>query len=180
MAEGDVYALDHADASFDVVHVHQVLHHLADPVAAIVELTRVCRPGGLLALREVDYPAMAWFPEDDCLERWLALFLAVSRAAGGEPAAGRRLLHWARCAGVHDITPSASAWCFATVEDRAWWGDTWAERVTSSSFAEQALAGHAGQAELREIAAAWRRWAARDDGWFLLPHGEVLCRTPPS
>ncbi|MEL7158802.1 MAG: methyltransferase domain-containing protein, partial [Actinomycetota bacterium] len=32
---GDVYALDHPDDSFDVVHAHQVLQHLSDPVAAL-------------------------------------------------------------------------------------------------------------------------------------------------
>ena len=32
---GDVYALDYPDASFDVVHAHQVLQHLSDPVRAL-------------------------------------------------------------------------------------------------------------------------------------------------
>ncbi|WP_375431629.1 class I SAM-dependent methyltransferase [uncultured Friedmanniella sp.] len=48
-AVGDVYALDFADDSFDVVHAHQVLQHLVDPVAALAEMRRVCRPGGLVA-----------------------------------------------------------------------------------------------------------------------------------
>src|SRR3954453_11454461 len=34
-ATGDVYALDFPDASFDVVHAHQVLQHLPDPVGAL-------------------------------------------------------------------------------------------------------------------------------------------------
>src|SRR5436190_6023772 len=34
-AVGDVYALDSADGSFDVVHAHQVLQHLTDPVRAL-------------------------------------------------------------------------------------------------------------------------------------------------
>src|SRR5580700_7863777 len=34
-AAGDVYALDYPDASFDVVHAHQVLQHLSDPVLAL-------------------------------------------------------------------------------------------------------------------------------------------------
>ena len=43
---GDVYALDLDDDTFDVVHAHQVLQHVADPVAALREMRRVCRPGG--------------------------------------------------------------------------------------------------------------------------------------
>ena len=42
---GDVHALEFDDASFDVVHAHQVLQHLVDPVAALEEMRRVCRPG---------------------------------------------------------------------------------------------------------------------------------------
>jgi hypothetical protein len=36
--------------------------------------------------------------------------------------------------------------------------------------------GMTSTADLAEIAAAWRRWAAAPDGWFGLLHGEILCR----
>jgi hypothetical protein len=39
--------------------------------------------------------------------------------------------------------------------------------------------GHADQTELEDISRAWREWAADDGGWFLVPHGEVLCRPAP-
>src|SRR3954466_9073741 len=73
----DVYALAEPDDSFDVVHAHQVLQHLTDPVAALREMARVCRPGGLLAVRDVDYAATTWFPADPALDRWLALYSEV-------------------------------------------------------------------------------------------------------
>src|SRR6266566_2612603 len=50
---GDVYALQLPDASFDVVHAHQLLQHLSDPVRALVEMRRVLRPGGLRRVGEV-------------------------------------------------------------------------------------------------------------------------------
>lgn len=59
----DVYALPFTNDSFDVVHAHQVLQHLSDPVAALVEMRRVCAPGGVVAARDADYGAMTWFPE---------------------------------------------------------------------------------------------------------------------
>ena len=59
---GDVYSIDAADDTYDVVHAHQVLQHLADPVAALLEMRRVCRPGGVVAARDADYRGMAWYP----------------------------------------------------------------------------------------------------------------------
>ena len=57
---GDVHALDLPDDSFDVVHAHQVLQHLPDPVQALREMVRVCRPGGVVAVRDADYSAFTW------------------------------------------------------------------------------------------------------------------------
>lgn len=174
--QADVYRLPFDDGSFDVVHAHQVLQHLSDPVAALAEMRRVCRPGGVVAARDSDYPAMTWYPPDPDLDRWLAFYLAVARANRAEPAAGRRLLAWARAAGFSAVEPSASVWCYADDEQRRWWGTLWAERTTRSSFAEQAVAGgHAGEEQLEAVGAAWVRWAGDADGWFIVPHGEVIC-----
>jgi SAM-dependent methyltransferase len=173
---GDVYALDHDDASFDLVHAHQVLQHLADPVGALREMRRVCAPTGTVAARDSDYEAMTWYPARPELDRWLDLYRAVARHNGGEPDAGRHLLGWARAAGFAVVAPSASVWCFATPADRAWWGGLWADRVEASAFAEQAVrSGLADAAELARIAAGWRAWAVSDDGWFAVLHGEVRC-----
>jgi SAM-dependent methyltransferase len=174
---GDAYALGARDGAFDVVHAHQVLQHLSDPVAALVEMGRVAGPGGIVAARDADYAAMTWFPADPLLDRWLALYESVARGNGGEPDAGRRLLSWAQAAGFTDTIPSASSWCFATPDDRGWWGGLWADRITSSALAEQAVErGLTDRAELARIAGAWRAWAEAPDGWFLVPHGEILCR----
>jgi ubiquinone/menaquinone biosynthesis C-methylase UbiE len=173
---GDVYRLDVADASFDIVHAHQLLQHLADPVAALKEMRRITAPGGLVAVRDADYGSFTWHPADDRLVRWLALYRAIARANHGDPDAGRRLLSWARQAGFARIETSASVWCFATPRDREWWGGLWADRMTESAIARQAVReGRATEAELLGLAEAWREWAAADDGWFAVLHGELIC-----
>jgi len=175
---GDAYALDMPDGSFDVVHAHQVLQHLSDPVAALREWRRVCRPGGLVAARDADYASFAWHPHDPLLDRWLEFYRAAARANRGEPDAGRVLLAWAHDAGFDDVAASASVWCYADPGARAFWGGMWADRVLQSALAEQLLAGGVQQSELEAIAQAFRRWAAHPDGWFAVPHGEIVCRVP--
>jgi SAM-dependent methyltransferase len=172
---GDVYELGEASDTIDVVHAHQVLQHLGDPVRALVEMRRVCRPGGTVAVREADYDAMVWWPDDPGLRRWLEVYRAVARANGGEPDAGRRLLAWFHEADYTNVTASASTWCFATPEDRAWWAHTWAQRITDSPLADRAVQlGIASRDELAGCAAAWLRWADERDGYFITVHGEVL------
>ena len=142
-------------------------------------MRRVCRPGGVVAARDSDYAAFTWYPMLPALDEWLALYRRVARAqrrrARRRPAAavlgaGGRVPRRDR--------PRSSTWCFATPEDRAWWGGMWADRVLQSAMA---AAGRRDRLRDREptctgIADGWRAWAAADDGWFSILHGEILCR----
>jgi SAM-dependent methyltransferase len=176
-ASGDVHALDLPDAAFDVVHAHQVLQHVADPVRALREMRRVCTPGGLIAARDSDYHGFTWAPAVPELDTWMTLFQQIARSNGGEPDAGRFLLGWAHAAGFTDVVATSSTWCLATPEDREFWGGMWAERFVQSDFARQAIdAGTATAEDLERCAGGWRRWAADPDGWLSVLHGEVLAR----
>ncbi len=175
--QGSAYDLAAAGTGFDVVHAHQVLQHLADPVAALRSMAAVCARNGLVAVRDADYAAMTWFPEDPGLTRWQQLYRDVARGNGGEPDAGRRLVSWARAAGLHTVTASASAWCFATPEDVGWWSSTWAERLTESAFGRRGVElGLTNPAELARLAESWRAWGQQEDAWFAVLHSELLAR----
>ncbi|WP_424211067.1 methyltransferase domain-containing protein [Streptomyces sp. BI20] len=175
-ATGDVYALDFPDDSFDVVHAHQVLQHLSDPVAALREMRRVTRPGGVVAARDADYAAMTWYPAVPDLDHWLKVYESVARANGGEPDAGRRVTAWAREAGFTDIRSTATSWCFARPDEIAWWSGLWADRTTQSDYAAKAVAtGHATPEDLQSIATAWHTWGASPDAWFSVLNGEIRC-----
>ena len=176
VTSGDVMALPFEDASFDVVHAHQVLQHLADPVGALAEMRRVTRPGGIVAVRDAVYSAMTWFPEPAGMEQWRSVYMATARANGGEPNAGSRLLSWARAAGFADASASASTWCYATPADRAWQSQTWAQRCLTSFGPRAVELGLADRADLETMAQAWRQWGDSEDAWFVVVHGEVLAR----
>jgi hypothetical protein len=129
-----------------------------------------------VAVRDSDYPGMRYYPDDPVLVQAFEAYGAVTRVNGAHWDAGRRLLSWAHQVGFADVAPSASTWCFATPEDRSWWGGLWADRFVSSALADQLDAYGIATADQRSsFAAAWRRWADSPDGWFAVLHGEVLC-----
>lgn len=172
---GDAYAMPFPDNTFDVVHAHQTLQHVADPVAVLREMRRVARPGGVIAARDVDYAGTFWFPLVPGLDEWLALYERVHRSNGGEPDAGRRLKAWARQAGFETAESSASIWNFSDAADREWWGSMWEARILESAFAQDAVGkGFATQDELERISRAWRAWADDPDGVLMMPHGELI------
>jgi len=173
----DVHALGFADDTFDIVHTHQVLQHVGDPVQALREMRRVTKPGGIVAARDADYAGFIWFPLLPELDEWLRLYRAAARLNGGGPGARRRLLGWVPAARFTDATATASTWCYATPAEREWWGGMWADRILQSALAAQLERdGLATRDQLQRISDAWRAWAAADDGWYLVPHGEILCR----
>lgn len=174
---GDLYSLALPDASFDVVHTHQVLQHLSDPVSALAEMRRVLAPGGILAARDSNYAAFWWSPDDERLDRWLDLYHRVTASNGADADGGRHLVAWARAAGFEDVTYSSSTWTFATADERAWWGGLWADRTVRSDFARQALERSlATEEDLASIAEGFREWAASPEGTFVVPHGEIIAR----
>ena len=174
---GNAYRLPYDDGAFDVVHAHQVLQHLSDPIAALRELCRVCKPGGLVAVRDADYGAMTWFPDVAGIATWQRVYRETAYAGGYHPDAGRMLKSWAIEAGCGEVTASGSVWCYASDDEVEWWSSLWADRVVYSDFARQVLErGVATDSVLRELREAWLDWGHRPDAWFLVPHGEVLLR----
>jgi SAM-dependent methyltransferase len=176
---GDVYDMKFVDASFDVVHAHQLLQHLTRPIAALKEMYRVLSPGGIVAVRDGDYGTFALAPADARLDRWLEIYREITRHNQAESNAGRYLPGWVLSAGFTDIRVTSSTWTFADPDSREWWGTMWADRVRQSSYADQALAyGLADHEELDAIADAWREWAAQPDGIFVALSVEVVARRP--
>ncbi len=177
-AVGDVYALGFEDDCFDVVYAHQVLQHLTDPVAALREMRRVLRPGGLLAVRDADYSAFTWFPLDSRLDRWMELYHQITSRNGADADAGRHLAAWVASAGFSLVETSAATWTFEEPDERSWWGGLWADRILHSEFGRQGIEyGFTTTQELSSLSDAFRQWSEVNGATFHVEHAEVLART---
>lgn len=90
---GDIHALEFPDNTFDIVHVHQVLQHITDPVKALCEMRRVVKHGGIVAARES--ASMIWYPENRGIDNWLEVTQRMGKAKGGNPHPGQYIHVWA-------------------------------------------------------------------------------------
>lgn len=174
---GDIHSLPFVNGSFDVVHAHQVLQHIADPVGALQEMRRVTKPGGVVACRES--ASMTWYPDSEKLGTWYEVTSRMATAKGGNPHPGKYIHVWAEEAGFtrENIKTSAGSWCFSSDEEREYWGGSMGERARSSGFVAMELKGGFSTAEeLKTIANGWDEFRKDKHAWFGLLHGEVLCR----
>jgi len=110
--------------AFDVVHAHQMLCHLDSPVEALREMLKVVKPGGVVAVREIDMRTWSMYPDTEVMRRWRRVQLASHEAAGGSNMAGPSLVSWAMKAGAErgEIEASMGTWLYSTEEERRVWG----------------------------------------------------------
>jgi ubiquinone/menaquinone biosynthesis C-methylase UbiE len=173
--EGSVYELPFPDSSFDVAYAHQVLQHLRERGLALREMLRVVKPGGVVAVREVDWSTVAYFPRDPWMDRFIDVHLRTWYRNGGEPQAGRQLRALFNAAGVASLEITASVWCYATREETTEWGESYADRLLTSPMGERPVEyGYASRAEIESMAAALRAWGAHPDAFWVFTHVQAL------
>lgn len=175
--EGSVYELAFADESFDVVYAHQVAQHLREPGAALREMLRVMRPGGLLAVRDVDWGTVSYWPPDPWIDRFVEVHFKTWYRNGGEPRMGRQLRALFNAAPVTGLHITTSVWCYATPAETVEWGESYAERLLTSPMGERAIEyGYASRSDVEAMAAAFRAWAVHPDAFWAFVHVAALAR----
>ncbi|KAF2110032.1 S-adenosyl-L-methionine-dependent methyltransferase [Lophiotrema nucula] len=179
---GDVFHWDKLEGvkagSFDIVHAHQVLQHLQDPLGALKEMKKLTKPGGVVAIRDVDYSNMNWYPEMQGIREWLDLYIRLAKRINCDPNIGRRLHAIAMEAGFDrsEIDTTTQTWLFSTPEERTYWCGMWADRVFQSNFKTSAIeSGFATDDDIQRISDTWRAFEKAEDGWFAVPNGEIIC-----
>ena len=168
-------ALPFDDEAFDVVFFHAVLCYFPDPLVALAEARRVLRPGGVVAVRDIDVANWYAVPTDPVRDRFSAIYAGLVESDGGDARIGRRLRPLLHQAGFDSTIGSASfahygepdrvrAKCLGTAE--LWGGDGFAAKVTELALTDAT--------ELRQIVASFRELAERPDAFFAEAWGEAV------
>jgi len=102
---GDITALPYATDTFDAVWSANVVQYLSDEklAQAIGEFRRVVRPGGLVAVKEVDISVWQYQPQDPRLTWRLLDALSGDTQISGAMS-GSRVPAWFRRAGLENVS----------------------------------------------------------------------------
>jgi ubiquinone/menaquinone biosynthesis C-methylase UbiE len=95
------------DASFDLVYARCLLSHLPEPAAVLRHLVACVRPGGILAVEDVDFSGAFSHPRSEAFERYVALFREVVSRRGGDATLGRQLPGMLVRSGLQDTQADA-------------------------------------------------------------------------
>jgi SAM-dependent methyltransferase len=164
LAGGSAGRLPLRSGSAGSVLLRYVLQHVPAPDPVLAEARRVLRPGGLLAVVEVDEAlwglAQPVFPEIEVIHRKAAL---ARRGTGTNRQVVRELPRRLRRAGFTGVVVRP----FAVTNDQVPTG-SFAAHLGPDQFAPLVADGSLSLADLSVAAGVWNRFRADPDAWVLL------------
>jgi ubiquinone/menaquinone biosynthesis C-methylase UbiE len=176
---GDITNLPFEDGYFDVAHCCTVLMHVPDTQAALDEVKRVIKPGGLISCRETIYDSMFVSPESDGWDWAIKLVARRIEANGGHPQMGKELSENLHGAGFVEISPGASFEVMSSRSD--------IEFVTGSiggvifepdAVARQIDLGHTTKEEVAEFKTVFEKWQTSPTAMAAPAWGWAIGRKP--
>jgi ubiquinone/menaquinone biosynthesis C-methylase UbiE len=103
LIQGDAHDTGMPTSSFDLAHSRLLLVNVPDPMGVIGEMTRIVRPGGWVALEEVDWLSWVCEPMHPAWKRLLEINAEIWGKRGMDVYVGRKLPRMLMQAGLTDV-----------------------------------------------------------------------------
>jgi ubiquinone/menaquinone biosynthesis C-methylase UbiE len=91
------------DSVYDLIYVRFLLTHLPGSETVVPKLLRALRPGGSLAVEDINFQGYVSHPANAAHDRYVDLYREVVRRRGGDADIGPKLLAMFAAAGTQDL-----------------------------------------------------------------------------
>jgi 2-polyprenyl-3-methyl-5-hydroxy-6-metoxy-1,4-benzoquinol methylase len=134
------------DGQFDLVYARFLLTHLSNPQQCLQSMIAACKPGGVVAVEDIDFTGNFCHPPCQPYQRYTELYQQVVERKGGDPNIGPKLPGMLRQARLDDVQVEVVQPTHLDAE-RKMTASITMQRIASSVIAE----GLASEEEIGEI-----------------------------
>ena len=175
----DITDMPFDDGYFDVAHCHNVLMHIPDTRAALAEVRRVLKPGGIIAGREMISASSFTHPDFGVIRKAWDMFEDLVEADDGHPQIGKDLKNHFLEAGLENVSTTASFDIYDTPDDVEFiygLANMW---FLAPEITEAAIKYGASTQELcDQIRDAYARWKDHPGAICGVAFGEAVANKP--
>jgi len=99
----NVYQLPYKNDSFDLVFSRLLFEYLQNPQQALMEMNRICKPGGIVLVQDIDGQLNSHFPEHSQQDNIEQTINDIHNYIGFDPLVGRKLYYYFYHTGLENI-----------------------------------------------------------------------------
>jgi len=114
---GDARQMQFTSSAFDLVYTRMLLQYIPEKQQTVNEMVRVCRPGGVVMMQDLDGQLLWHYPEDASLQATLKQVIKGLAESGFDPFIGRKLFSLARNSGLKNINVRSE--CYHLIAGKA-------------------------------------------------------------
>jgi ubiquinone/menaquinone biosynthesis C-methylase UbiE len=151
------------------------MEHIAEPVAALAEVRRVLKPGGVIGVRSSTHIAGLQWPDPDLIRTQMAIFARQKATGGANWGIAPSLRAHLRSAGFSRVVGSASEESGGTpAETRLLAEEAFRAATQSDTIADALARGFTDPAEVAQFGDRWRAWGDDPDAFYTVNRCEAI------
>lgn len=168
--KASIYSLPFPDETFDIVHAHQVVVHLEEPLKGFKEMKRVLKKGGYLCCKDSEANSLIVYPKS--FKAPLGFYFTKLATEFTTSIGASRIKELALSTKFEpdSIINTTSTWCISSRTDRAWFSEMMLKRLENVKFEPN------DKFTQDQIKQAWIQWRNDDRSIYTILHGEIVAQ----